>query len=147
MKYSNIVAAVTAFFLSTSQAFSATELQTEQLHVMLQGGTAPELRALVETQGGSVTHDLHIIDAVGAMLTPAQLDEVLKSPLVTRHISDLAASPPDEEPDTACEVGGALELDFKHTGIRWTLYNKRKGPATLESLDLVWPKSLGTIKK
>ena len=147
MKYSNIVAAVTAFLLSSSQTYSTTELQAEQLQVMLQGGTAPELRALVEAQGGAVTHDLHIIDAVGATLTQAQLDEVLKSSLVTRHISDLSAAPPDKEPDTACEVGGALELDFNQTGFRWTLYNKRKEPATLESLDLAWPKSLGTIKK
>ena len=96
---------------------AATEHPTpipEATRIMLQGSSAAGLRQLVETSGGTVTHDLHIINAVGAMLTPAQLEEVLKSPLVDRHIDDLSISTPPtdapSEPDKSCDVGGALEL-------------------------------------
>ena len=103
---------------------------------------------MVETHGGTISHDLHIINAVGALLTQAQLDEVLKSPLIIRHIDDLSASePPDEPPSSGCDVGGALELDYNAEGIRWTLYNKLAAPANLESLELTWPVTLGTADK
>jgi subtilisin family serine protease len=115
---------------------------------MLQGSSSRELTELVETHGGTVSHDLHIINAVGALLTQAQLDEVLKSPLIIRHIDDLSASePPDEPLKSSCDVGGALELDYNTEGIRWTLYNKLPAPANLEGLELTWPVTLGTVEK
>jgi hypothetical protein len=115
---------------------------------MLQGSSSRELTELVETHGGTVSHDLHIINAVGALLTQAQLDEVLKSPLIIRHIDDLSASePPDEPLKSSCDVGGALELDYNTEGIRWTLYNKLPAPANLEALELTWPVTLGTVDK
>jgi len=116
----------------------------EQL-VMLQGTSARELTELVEQSGGVVTHELHIINAVGAKLTPAQLGEVLKSPLVTRHIDDLSPMErPEEKPDEeSCRVRGHIELDFSPRGFRWPLYNKHDAPALLESLELSWPQRLG----
>ena len=39
------------------------------LQVMLQGSSAQELAALVEKAGGELTHELPIINAVGAKLT------------------------------------------------------------------------------
>ena len=123
----------------------------ETLQIMLQGTSAAEIRALVEKNGGTITHDLHIINAVGAKLTRGQLDDVLESPLIARHIDDLSVSElPNEEPDKdkeACKVTGHLELDFDQAGFRWTLYNKRPTPASLESLELAWPAALGTIEK
>ena len=44
---------------------------------MLQGSSSEGLRDLVTRHGGEITHDLHIIDAVGARLSRAQLDEIL----------------------------------------------------------------------
>ena len=38
----------------------------ERLHVMLQGGSAADLGSLVKRHGGQITHELPIIDAVGA---------------------------------------------------------------------------------
>jgi len=115
---------------------------------MLQGSSSRGLAQLVEAQGGTVSHDLHIINAVGALLTQAQLDEVLKSPLITRHIGDLSTSePPDEPLESGCDVGGAMDLYYNRGGIRWTLYNKLAAPANLESLELTWPVTLGTVEK
>jgi subtilisin family serine protease len=115
---------------------------------MLQGGSSRALTQLVESHGGTISHDLHIINAVGALLTQAQLDEVLKSPLITRHIDDLSTSePPDQAPESSCDVGGALELVYNKEGIGWTLYNKRPASATVETLELKWPTTLGTVEK
>lgn len=118
------------------------------LQVMLQGSSTAELTALVENVGGTITHDLHVINAVGAQLSQKQLDEVLGSPLVTRHLDDLASTDrPEEdlEEKEACKVRGHIELDFTPEGIQWGLYNKRTTPASMERLELSWPSDLGPV--
>ena len=116
---------------------------------MLQGESAAQLSKLVESVGGTVTHELHVINAVGAKLSKEQLDEAVKSPLVARHIDDLAdTKQPLERPseDQDCKVRGHIELDFTPQGILWRLYNKRPKPASLVRLELAWPYSLGAVK-
>ena len=44
-----------------------------------------------------ITHDLHIINAVGAKLSQSQLEQVLESPLVERFIDDLSLPESVEE--------------------------------------------------
>ena len=145
MNRSTQVALCFASLLTLGQA----SWSADKLHVMLQGGSAPDLRDLVEQHGGTTTHELPIIDAIGAMLEPDQLQQVLASPLVIRHIDDLLVTeheekPPGTEPKT-CDVGGALELDFNATSISWPLYNKHPGPANLKTLELAWPETLGRV--
>ena len=118
-------------------------------HIMLQGSSADTLTELVTAAGGTVTHDLPIINAVGARLDRNTLQELLQSSEITRHIDDLALpeSPgDDEDEDEECKVRGHIELDFTATGYRWALYNKRPEPATLASLKLSWPPSLGKLE-
>ena len=122
----------------------------ETLHVLLQGSSSAAMATLVNNAGGTVTHDLHIINAVGATLSQNQLDEVLNSRLVTRHIDDLADTKrPDVAPEAEedCKVRGHIELDFTPHGIRWPLYNKRPVPAHMETLKLTWPPALGAVTK
>jgi serine protease AprX len=76
---------------------TATLSDLDKLHVMLQGASPVDLAALVESKGGSITHELHIIDAVGATVTQEQLDQVLTSPLVSRHIDDLLVKENEED--------------------------------------------------
>lgn len=119
------------------------------LQFMLQGSSAKDVTRLVEEAGGTITHDLHVINAVGAKLRREQLDEVLKSPLVTRHLDDLSDTErPEEEPDKeeGCKVRGHIELDFTSQGIKWPLYNKLPASARMETLELAWPASLGAVK-
>ncbi len=122
--------------------------QPEPLKVFLQGESAQQLKALVETNGGTISHQLHIIDAVGAWLSPQQLARVIESPLVSRYYDDLA-TPPAEQDDTAenndCDVAGSLELEVRPSAISWTLYNKLATPAPLRRLELSWPQALGTV--
>ncbi len=146
MKPRTLTAGLSVCLLNCAAVQSVPEAET--LQVLLQGSSSDGLAQLVETHGGTLSHDLHIINAVGALLTQAQLDEVLKSPLIIRHIDDLSGPEAlDEAPDSSCDVGGALELAFHAEGIRWTLYNKLAAPTQLESLELTWPATLGVVKK
>ncbi|MEQ9464306.1 MAG: S8 family peptidase [Haliea sp.] len=117
------------------------------LRIMLQGNSAAALRQLVEDAGGSVTHDLAIIEAVGAVVSPAQLEAIRSSPLVLRLIDDLSLDmseplpPPDE---ASCSVGGALEATLRADGIDWPLYNQGP-PAKLTRLEMSWPNALGEL--
>ena len=142
-----------ALILSLSAVFATPSLVASAAPqtslVMLQGKSARELRALVERQGGRVTHDLPIIDAVGARLTPERLRAALRSPLVGRHIDDLdVLQPPDHQDELArdnCKVAGAIELSLHGTQLQWPLYNKAPAPVVLEQMELTWPAHLGTI--
>jgi serine protease AprX len=152
MKYDTLptrLAALVSMFCLPSALTSGTAASATST-VMLQGNSALELRRLVESHGGTVSHDLPIIDAVGAVVPRSRLAEILSSPLVKRHIDDLSLSdapelPAREEPAVGCHVGGALELDISRTGFDWTLYNKDVTTASLTRLELGWPAGLGAI--
>ncbi|MFT4520505.1 MAG: serine protease AprX [Halioglobus sp.] len=145
MKFRLLTAALLAQFFLCGPSLSA---ESRKLLVMLQGSSADEITELVERAGGSVTHDLHIINAVGARMTSTQLDEVMQSPLITRVIDDLEDDTPQksEDEDVNCRVRGHIELDFTADGISWPLYNKLEAPAFLETLELSWPARLGPVK-
>jgi len=153
MRYPTLLAAAPVCLALLSPLLSAETPADpdEPLKVFLQGTSSSALSSLVTAQGGTLTHDLHLIDAVGAALTRRQLEQVLKSPEVTRFFDDLSIAgeaPKDlPEDEQACDVAGALELEIKDTTISWTLYNKQLSPAKLERLDLVWPSELGPIKR
>jgi serine protease AprX len=152
MRYGTILALLTAglaLFVRAAPALEAAEAQAP-LKVFLQGSSSADLQALVAAQGGTLTHDLHLIDAVGAELTREQLDHVLQSHKVGRFFDDLSvAGQPVEEPadgEASCDIGGSLELDIHDSVVVWTLFNKRDDAASLERLDMAWPEKLGSIR-
>tara|TARA_R110001599_G_scaffold145321_1_gene327680 strand:+ start:143587 stop:145605 length:2019 start_codon:yes stop_codon:yes gene_type:complete len=152
MRYGKTIALLMAgltLFSRETLAMEATETPIP-LQVFLQGSSSPELQALVEEQGGTVTHNLHLIDAVGAELTRGQLDRVLQSPKVGRFLDDLSvAGEPAEEPmdsEKSCDIGGSLQLNIQRATVSWALFNKRADPASLERLDLNWPETLGRVR-
>jgi serine protease AprX len=121
------------------------------IKVMVQGSSARDMRQLVEQHGGIVTHDLHIINAVGALISRQDLNKVLQSPLVVRHLDDLSRNDqlnPEPDPlDGECNVGGSLDLGWHADQLSWKLYNKREGPANLLRLELNWPQALGQLEE
>lgn len=138
---------ITILFLYFLLCLPVLASETETLHVLLQGSSAADMTSLVEEAGGTVTHDLHIINAIGAKLQRHQLAHVLKSPLVTRHIDDLSDTKrPVKAPEKEdCKVRGHIELTFLPQGILWPLYNKRSTPAVMEELELAWPPAMGRV--
>ena len=145
MKYCLYSASLWIYLLS---CFPLLAAEPESLQVLLQGSSSEQISALVEEAGGTVTHDLHLINAVGAKLSRRQLEAVLQSPLVLRHIDDLSDTErPEDEPEEeeGCRVRGHIELDITPQGIRWPLYNKHATPASLEKLKLEWPDTLGPV--
>ncbi|MEP1594611.1 MAG: S8 family serine peptidase, partial [Halieaceae bacterium] len=152
MNKQSVNAALSALLLVFAAAGSAAAGPEDpnELKVMLQGGPANALAKLVHTAGGTVTHKLHIINAVGATITREQLDSVITSPLVQRHIDDLAntGSAPDEPEDSAeaCTVAGALDLEMGPDGINWRLYKRGDVALTSTSLTMTWPTVLGELK-
>ena len=141
--------ALAILFASPALAANSND-NIEQLQVMLQGAPASELKSLVEERGGSVSHVLHIIDAVGANVTREQLEVLITSPLVHRHIDDLALGDPvEEEPesgDESCHIAGSLELDIARPDIEWRLYKREDDVLALQKLELEWPVELGELK-
>ncbi|MEZ5572058.1 MAG: S8 family peptidase [Halioglobus sp.] len=125
----------------------ALHAEPEELLVLLQGSSSTELASLVEHAGGRVTHDLHIINSVGARLSPEQFKKVLDSPLITRHLDDLADSSKLLEPlvEQGCKVRGHIEIQVVPEGLVWPLYNKREPTAYLEQLKFEWPPALGAV--
>lgn len=153
MKFRFLLASITGGLavIQCAGTLAAEESHSAALKVFLQGGPSASLGELVEENGGTVTHDLHIIDAVGAELTRDQLERVLESPLVARYFDDLSVSvepvPPEKASVENCDVGGAVELDFTDDGISWVLHNKLPDPAVLERIEMTWPARLGSIER
>ena len=61
-------------------AACAPEPGAERLEVIVQGNDVAQVATLVNQVGGDTTHQLSIIDAVGAQLTAAQLAELKRIP-------------------------------------------------------------------
>jgi len=129
--------------LAALQSTVAASQAPEQLHVMLQGQSTAKLELLVNEMGGTLTHSLPIINAVGAKFTPQQFERAKTSPEVNRYIDDLSlAGPEPEEEDTSCGVASALELERDGNELTWPLYNKRSLTLKLSKLILEWPAAL-----
>ncbi len=107
----------------------------EHVRVMLQGSSTQELAGLARRAGANITHELPIINAIGATISEAKLAKLIDNDAVTRHITDLSVQiEPQEEVDqaAACDVVGALEIDVKDQSVTWALFNKG-APVTLSS--------------
>lgn len=125
-----------------------TSVAEEPLQVMLQGQTASEMRTLVTTQGGELTHYLPIIDAVGARLTHEQLAAIIDSGKVLRFIDDLSIhNRPEDTPveEPGCDVGGALEFTYSSQGLTWPIFNMGTRAMRLSRVTASWPATLGKV--
>ncbi|PLW81682.1 alkaline serine protease [Kineobactrum sediminis] len=130
-------------------AAGATDVNDHDLmKIMVQGKSTAELRQLVEQHGGTITHDLPIIKAIGATVSASQLEQIRISSLVSRIIDDLSMdiSEPEVPPERAdCDIGGALEATLENNSLQWQLFNKQEKPAKLQHIELGWPTMLGAV--
>ena len=84
----------------------ATAPAPETSSFIVQGSDLAEVIAAVDSVGGDVTHELGIIDAVGARLSASQENLLARSPQVTRIY-------PDHEAEVA-NFGSGIHPDTPH---------------------------------
>ncbi|MFT7287308.1 MAG: serine protease AprX [Halieaceae bacterium] len=120
-----------------------------ELLVMLQGDDLKTISENLVASGATITHQLPIINAVGARMSRAQLEIVeAGTPQLRRVIDDLAyeAEPKDDEDRNDCGLAGSLELRWSDSVARWALFNKSDRDLNLESIHLTWPETLGELR-
>jgi serine protease AprX len=67
-------AASAAFFFGVNDEINATSVVGQPASYIVQGKSADSVAAIVQSVGGDITHELGVIRAVGATLTPAQAE-------------------------------------------------------------------------
>ncbi len=95
-----ILILVGAFCLTLGPPASHQEVDQTPASVIVQGDDLDTVRDAVLEVGGEITHELQIISAVGANLTPAQVERLNKTSLVRIHENRSVTSSANEaEPD------------------------------------------------
>lgn len=119
----------------------------DSLLVMLQGADLEQISASAERYGAVITHRLPIINALGARMSPAQLDLIKKHTKgIDRVIDDLAWTPEPEAPNVdQCPLKSAIELTWVGNRATWVLFNKSSMPLHVSMTHLEWPEELGSL--
>ncbi|GAB5413118.1 MAG: hypothetical protein Cons2KO_07210 [Congregibacter sp.] len=128
--------------------FVGWQYQREPLLVMLQTRDLPKTLATVRRIGGTVSHELPIIDAIGAELSRGQLWRIKRaSPELIRVIDDLAWDA-DEELITApdqCPLSSSIELEWSGARAFWRIYNKGQTEIVLSTIEVSIDPELGEL--
>ena len=83
---------------------------------LLQGEALAAIREATIAAGGTITHELPIISAIGARVPRDQLAALRSLDVVERVVDDLdAAGPPEETP--ACRLSAGLEISLQGTTV------------------------------
>ncbi len=124
---------------------------------IVQGSDVERVVRLVESVGGKVTHELGIIDAVGATLTPSQAGALETLSGIRRvygnHFAAVAGKPAKGggggggETDVCAASGGHL-LSFPNSiTAAWDLSNTGNVDLTIDSIYLNWTADSGRLGK
>ena len=125
-------------FAATPSSANSTSIQ-----VLLQGPDSEKLLAALQSAGGSLTHDLPIVNGVGGELALDALDALRDSPGVQRVVEDFNPGKPPATRD--CAVAGDLQLSFGPQEIQWRLHNFSPSTVQLTGLDGNWPNAWGSV--
>jgi hypothetical protein len=110
--------------------------------VIIQAVDTEAAREAVERAGGTISHELGVIDAVAAELTATQIETVSRAFGVTRVQANVSVKTASAE----CRM---FENKFKMDGkkIEWELVNEENQTLTLDRLTVMWPPMAGALKK
>ena len=137
--------ALATLILTASQAATA-QLIAESTTALIQGEALDEIRAATRHLGGTITHELPIISAIGATIAPMQLQQLREMDFVERVIDDLDADE-KSEPPRDCPITAALELHWNGRSLSWRLFNKADHALPLSKLLADWPEALGALQE
>jgi hypothetical protein len=110
--------------------------------VLLQGDDISVLRERVLKVGGIVTHELPLINGIGARVNDTQLT-------LLKTLSKLNSVTENQAVFTSgslqnCLVYGSHVAELTDNSIRWNLYNARDIQAVVDNMSFKWPKALGS---
>ena len=136
-----------ALFVLIAAGLTATALFTGQLtqpplqRYIVQATSLTEARDLVREVGGSITHELRVINAVGAMLTERQLDALRESDGLRRVYKDrqLETTSEVEDPPT-CRLAADSWIELEDDDANWWVTNDTSATVTIRRIVAFWPK-------
>ena len=112
------------------------------VQVLLQGPDREALQAALLSVGGTVTHQLPIVNGLGGEIQTEALEELRQSPGVHRVVEDFNPNKPPATRD--CIVAGDLQLTFGAQQVEWRLHNFSSSTIQLTGIDGAWPASWGS---
>jgi serine protease AprX len=126
---------------------SSPEPASNGLYIV-QGNNTLAVRAAVEASGGQVSHQLDIINAVAARLTPSQQTQLRQHrSVVALHrdhgIQTSGKNSSSEAPDYA--VKGAPELLLSGNTMTWDIANLGDKRLRISRIVLAWPEDNGSL--
>lgn len=145
--YSFLSLAIIAGLATFTHTTYRSEHQDTQSYIV-QAQSLEQATALVMEAGGEITHELRIINAVGARLTTTQVTALRSMEGVRRVYEDRGVTVSDTEPsmnDTdvvpGCELTASDNLVFSSDGISWQITNTSDIDIHLKKAMLFWPAS------
>ncbi len=108
---------------------------------IVQAGSVAEAAKAVRSVGGIVTHELSIIQAVGASLDSAQL-AALRNHEAIRHVYEDAPV----TTSSSCGLAAGPSL-FEDSKVYWSNTNNGSSTVTIGSLSDAWPSVNSTLEK
>ncbi len=122
--------------------FTSYSSQSPPQSYIVQANSLQQAKDLVAEVGGSVTHELRVINAVGATLTDAQLDALQRSDAIRRVYEDvqLETTSVSDDPPT-CRLAADAEIELETDDANWYVTNDTKATAKLKRIVAFWPKT------
>ncbi len=131
--------AVSALILAFVSVFAITEWNGgigDAERFIVQASSVDAAEEAVRQVGGTVTHELSLINAVGAELTATEREAVASADGVRRVYADRTV-----KTDTVlCSLAGSADLEFSGDGASWLVTNNGDQTAVLYGAVLFWPK-------
>ncbi len=131
---------------ATSEFLDTTPTSQPRQTYIVQAQSLEQARALVARVDGEVTHELGIINAVGALLDEQQTVSLRSMPAVRRVYEDRSLETMDASKvikgsklKHSCELSAATELKFHAEKVTWTVTNTAKTGINLNKAMVIWP--------
>jgi serine protease AprX len=122
---------------------SGNEPKVERLtSVIVQAQDSATAKHAVREVGGVVTHELDVIDAVGATLTEAQIANLNRSSAVRKVYADNPV-----KTSAGCAVSSWQGLTIGQDQVELELTNHSAATVTLSRLEVNWPVGNGRLEK
>ena len=141
-RFANLIALLTIALMGLVACASGPAVENEEAQsYIVQARDLETAIQAVRSVGGVITHELGIIRAVGAELTPSQAEQLraMEGMKINENPKvELAAMDP---------IAGAADLEFNGKKVMWDLTNLGGGVVTISRITASWPLANSFVKK